>query len=371
MAGDMRVGINVYSFLKTAYTGTGRYAYHLVKELLAMGGHEYVLYAPKRIFDFRRRVPSFDQGNYKIVHDYYRQGAGQAIQGCDLYHAPTVEMVEHAQPVKIVGTIHDVVFKAYPQGHASETIDYLDKQTQSVLTHATKVMCSSQSTLDDVVKHYQIDRQKLSVVPLGVDTKIFYPPSLNEARILIKTLGLDQPYFLFVGTIEPRKNLEGVLRAFHQLKTRHFFQGKLVVAGMKGWMTEGLADIMTQLDLEAHVCFVGFVADEVLRALYALSEAFVFPSFYEGFGFPILEAFCCGAPVITAHNSSCAEVAGDAAILVDPNSVEAIASSMVQILEDHDTRNQLIKKGNQRYVQFSFQQTAQQTLAVYQEVISA
>ena len=134
----------------------------------------------------------------------------------------------------------------------------------------------------------------------------------------LRNLGIDKPYVLYVGTIEPRKNLTGLLESFALLKSRKVFQGQLVVVGMKGWMVENTGELIKKLGIGQDVIFTGFVSDEQLRQLYNMAELFVFPSFYEGFGFPILEAFCCGVPVISSNTSSCGEIAADAALTIEP-----------------------------------------------------
>jgi glycosyltransferase involved in cell wall biosynthesis len=159
-----------------------------------------------------------------------------------------------------------------------------------------------------------------------------------------------------------------LLEAFALLKSRKVFHGQLIVAGMKGWMVENTTALIKKLDIEKDVLFTGYISDDQLCRLYNMAEMFVFPSFYEGFGFPILEAFCCGAAVITSQTSSCAEIASDAALTVDPKDTTAIAQAMEQVLTNKGLKESLRKAGLKRAQEFSFADTARQTLSVYQQL---
>jgi len=217
-------------------------------------------------------------------------------------------------------------------------------------------------------KFYDLPMARTSVIYNGVNHQLFYPlgvPERTQGLNVIKAQGIDKPYVLYVGTIEPRKNLQGILKAFAQLRQRTGFKGYLVVVGMKGWMINHIDPLIKDLGLTEAVKFLGYISDEQLRILYNLAQIFVFPSFYEGFGFPIIEAFACGVPVITSNTSSCAEMAGTNALTVDPNDEGALAVAMASIVDNQSLRDQLIARGIRRAQEFSFDQTAKQTLEVY------
>jgi glycosyltransferase involved in cell wall biosynthesis len=206
------------------------------------------------------------------------------------------------------------------------------------------------------------------VIYQGVDAQIFYRMDDAAAQeSFLKAHGIEGPYILFVGTIEPRKNLVNLLEAFSILKQRKY-PGRLVIAGMQGWMSDDLKAFVSKLGVESFVTFLGFVEDSGLRVLYNKADVFAFPSFYEGFGFPIVEAMSCGAPVVTSDTSSCAEVAGDAALTVSPRDPKAIAEAITKIHDDRVLRGRLIENGLERSRQFSFVSTAKETLKVYQEL---
>ncbi len=370
----MRIGINCRSFITPHPAGIGRYAYHLVKNLGEIDEvNRYQLYAKKGLFSFNKNIPRFKYKNFSRRIDFFNKGPAKILDRVDIYHSPSPEILDIKQGVKVIVTIHDLIFKTFPQGHTEETIKESERQFEKIVERADKLICCSRSTLNDLRKYFPIQEHKTAVVYQGVDKELFYPLKAEEenyARGFFQSKGINDAFFLSVGTVEPRKNLENTLKAFHQLKTKKKFQGKLVAAGMRGWMSEGVEKCLEKLDLRNEVIFLGYVSDKELRALYNKAVALIFPSFYEGFGFPIVEAFCCGTPVVTSCVSSCPEVAGDAALTVDPADPEEIAHGLERIVEDPQLREDLRQKGFKRAEDFSFFKTAKETLAVYEEVYS-
>ncbi len=370
----MRVAINCRSFLNKKYTGIGRYAYNLVKSLSEIdNGNQYLLYVRKKLFDPKRRTPQIPAQNFSLKIDYFNNGLDKTLGGVDVYHSPSPEKLLIEGP-KIIVTIHDLIHLAYPQGHTSATIEATQRHMQEIVKKSAKIICCSQNTADDLKKYFDVSADKIRVIHQGVDKNIFYPLSGGEqglAQDVLRARAIQEPFILFVGTLEPRKNLNNLLRAFFFLKERKKFSGKLVIVGMKGWMGESAAYFIEHLGLKNDVICLGYVTDEELRVLYNKAQVFVFPSFYEGFGFPIVEAFSCGAAVITSNGSSCAEVAGEAALTVDPYQPKEIADAMAKILEDKDLSNILKQKALKRAEFFSFRKTAEETLQVYRQVAGA
>jgi glycosyltransferase involved in cell wall biosynthesis len=365
----MRIAINGRSILLSQRTGIGRYTYHLLDSLGKIDQNsEYILHAPKRLFDFKRRLPDFSRyKNFKNRLDYFHQGIGKS----DIYHLPCPDVIG-IYSGKLIVTIHDLIYKTYPQAHSPETIELTEKYMQAIAAKADKIICISENTRRDFHAFFNIPYEKTCVVYNGVDHQLFYPLPQEERRHAagqLKELGIDKPYILYVGTLEPRKNLHGLLESFARLKSKKVFHGQLVVVGMKGWMQEGTGELVKKLGIERDVIFTGFISDDQLRQLYNMAELFVFPSFYEGFGFPILEAFCCGAAVITSKTSSCAEIALDAALTIDPKDTEEIAQAMEQVLTDKSIKESLQGAGLKRAQEFSFLTTAQKTLDVYSKIL--
>jgi glycosyltransferase involved in cell wall biosynthesis len=366
----MRIAINCRSILLSQRTGIGRYTYHLLDSLGQIDHvNEYILHAPKRLFDFKRRLPDFSRyNNFKSRLDYFHQGIGKS----DIYHLPCPDVIGPYEG-KLVVTIHDLIYRTYAQGHTPQAIELTEKYMQAIAAKADKIICISENTRRDLHATFNIPLEKTCVVYNGADSRLFYPLSSQErlnAANQLKELGIDKPYVLYVGTIEPRKNLAGLLESFALLKSKKVFQGQLVVAGMKGWMVENIGELIKKLDIQTDVIFTGFISDDQLCQLYNMAELFVFPSFYEGFGFPVLEAFCCGVAVITSKTSSCAEIAAEAALTIDPKNIKAIAQAMEQVLTDKALKESLRVAGLKRAQEFSLGSTARETLTVYQELIN-
>ncbi|MBF0489120.1 MAG: glycosyltransferase family 4 protein [Candidatus Omnitrophica bacterium] len=367
----MRIAINARSILLSQPTGIGRYTYHLIDSLGAVDPvNQYWLYVQKKFWDTKRKLPKFSYSNFSVKNDFFGRGAQQCLKDSDIYHSPSPELLSVVGS-KIVVTIHDLIYKTYPQGHTSETIDLTNQYMSQIVKRADHIICISQNTRDDLHRFFDFPEGRSSVIYNGVNHQKFYcleGMERQEAKSLLVQLGVFEPFLLFVGTIEPRKNLSGLLEAFSYLRQKKQFNGKLVVVGMKGWMTESIAPLIERLGIKEEVVFLGFVSDDQLRVLYNFSEVFVFPSFYEGFGFPIVEAFCCGAAVVTANTSSCGEIAADAAFCVNPEDIIQMAEGITQLLENKKFNQDLRQKGLLRAKEFSFLKNAQQTGCVYEEV---
>ncbi len=369
----MRIAINCRSILLDHRTGIGRYSYNLLDCLGQIDkGNSFLLYAPKRCFDFKRRLPLFPYKNFKPLVDLFNAGPQRLFKKVDLYHLPSPQVIEQVKKVKLVVTVHDLIYKTYPQSHTPETLQAAQRQMEFIVRYADKIICVSQSTRTDLHRFFNLPLEKTCVIYNGVDRNLFYPLDESQrilARERLKCLGINQRFILFVGTVEPRKNLTGLLHSFALLKSEQAFTGQLVVAGMKGWMIQGLEELIKQLGIAKDVIFTGFVRDDQLRELYNLAEVFVFPSFYEGFGFPIVEAFCCGAATVTSDNSSCGEIASDAALTVTPKTPSQIAQGIIRLLEDKVFNQYLRQKAIRRASEFSFIQTARETLKIYERIV--
>ncbi|MCD4780623.1 MAG: glycosyltransferase family 4 protein [Candidatus Omnitrophica bacterium] len=368
----MRVGINCHSILSRQYTGIGRYTYNLLKSLSQMDtGNEYWLYARKSLFNFKKKIPQFNGQRFVRKVDYFKKGIDAVLKTVDVYHSPSFDYFCARTSFPVVVTVHDLIFKSYPGGHPRRTVDELQEQFDQAVRYSQKIICCSQNTIDDIHKYFQVDRDKITLVHQGVDPDVFYTLDGDEreqARQTVKNKGISGAYILSVGTIEPRKNIAGTLRAFQILKEKKYFSGKLVVAGMKGWLNEELDRILADLPVKEDVVFPGYLTDEELRHFYNLAEVFVFPSFYEGFGYPIVEAFSCQTPVVTSNVSSCPEIAQDGALTVDPHDVDAIAEAIARLLSDQDLIARKRQAGTAIAREMNVFNTAKNTLAVYQQV---
>jgi glycosyltransferase involved in cell wall biosynthesis len=252
----------------------------------------------------------------------------------------------------------------HPETHGRMQVAYHRHILPLVLKRADAILTISASSKKDIVSCYKIDEDKVHVIPLGVDRR-FVADVSGESDF---TRTLPERYILNVGTLEARKNLPRLLEAF-AIARKKGLDRKLLIGGARGWRLSNLAGIVEKHSLGQDVQFLGFVEDANLPLLYRRADCFVYPSIYEGFGMPILEAMACGTPVITSNCSSMPEVAGDAALLVDPLDVEALATKMLELAADKDLHASLRARGIERAGRFSWEKTARETMAVYERTI--
>ncbi len=269
-------------------------------------------------------------------------------------------------------TIHDLIPLTCPSTVEDKRLFWFFWRTTLNIAknRIDTIIAVSNHTKTDCIKYLGIPEEKIKVIYSAAD-KIFKPIKKDKEKIqkyLNSKYGIKYPYILSVGTLEKRKNIPNLLKAFYILK-KAGFNHKLVIVGRLGWKYNKIFDTLEELHLKEDVIFVGYVPDEDLVKLYNTTELFVFPSFYEGFGLPPLEAMACGCPVITSNTSSLPEVVGDAGIMVDPHDPKALANEMQNVLINEGFRANLSKKSLERANLFSWKQTAKETWKVYEEVL--
>ncbi len=368
----MRIAINCHSILNRHYAGIGRYTHNLISSLSEIDhNNEYILYVQRGPFDWAKKIPTSPSPNFKIKVDWFKKGPDVVADFCDIFHAPSPGPLPAHKRHKLIVTVHDLIHKALSLTHTDTTVSTTDTFMEEILQKADKIICASFSTCDDLLKFYNVEPQKAVIIYQGVNRDIFrlLPPEELEKELFIGQKKIEKPFILFVGTIEPRKNLANTIRAFAILKQKGDFEGKLVVVGRKGWKTENIPALIHQCGLEQDIVFLGYVPDRELCYLYNTAEVFVFPSLYEGFGYPLVEAFCCGAAVVTSTVSSCPEIAGEAALMANPYDPRAIAQAMSRVIHNPDLKQQLKERGLLRCQKFSLRKTAMETLALYSQVI--
>jgi glycosyltransferase involved in cell wall biosynthesis len=288
----------------------------------------------------------------------------------DVVHDPTgvTPFLFARRHARTVVTVHDVFARSIP-GYSSRLDSLIYKYwLPHVLPSVNAVITVSQHSQGDILKFLAPASDRVHIIPYGV-TSLFRPLSPQAVeRVVMCHLGIDRPYVLFVGALTQRKNVSRIVRAFARIKEKHPHM-LLVLAGPRSWKQTPLEPLLKELDLQEHVHLTGPLTDAELPALYNGAQLFAFPSLYEGFGLPLLEAMACGTPVVTANTSSLPEVAGDAALLVDPYDVEAIAGAMRRVLEDSELAEKLPERGLARAAQFSWKRTARATVKICEQVL--
>ena len=368
----MRIGIDGIP-LATPKTGIGHYTFELARELARLAPEdEFELVAPVPI-ELGADVPQ----NLRAVHVpvnalrrrwwtiglplYVRQNKLPLFHGTN-YNVPLW------QRCPTVVTIHDLSLLLHADTHPEHLVRRARRRLPAMTRIATHIITDSESVRREICEHLQVAPEKITSVALA-PRRAFHPVAETEAQETRKRLGVEDEFILFVGTVEPRKNLLTLVRAFDELLRTTEQRPQLVIAGQKGWLNDELFALIEQTALGARILFTGYISDEDLRALYSSCRVAVYPSLYEGFGLPPLEAMACGAPVVTSRIPVIMETSAQAARLINPIDVGELTAALVELLTDANARAQLAAAGRKRAAEFTWVRTAQQTLAVYREVL--
>ena len=363
----MLIGIDASRSVAQERTGTENYSLNLIRYLLALeSDHHYRLYFNRlpsresRITNHELRIMHFPR-----LWTHLRLSWEMARRPPDLLFVPA-HVLPVVHPRRSVVTVHDLGYLYYPEAHSLLDRLYLDLSTRYNARAATHLVADSSATKRDLIERYGTAPDKITVVYPGYDDTVFQPVRDEKAIGAVKAkYGIAGDYILFVGTLQPRKNLTRLIEAYWKLKVGSW---KLVIAGKKGWLYREIFQQVEKLGLEGKVVFTGYVPEGDLPALLSGARLFVFPSLYEGFGLPVLEALACGIPVVCSNVSSLPEVAGDAAVLVDPLDVEEMTAALERGLRDEELRAELIERGFQQVGKFSWERCARETLNVLESI---
>ena len=285
----------------------------------------------------------------------------------DLFHSPDFIPPYRAAKHHII-TVHDLTFLRYPDYITAESRHYYNDQIASAVQQADHILSDSESTKQDMIDMLNVPADKITVHMLGVDDK-FKPLSRETTQPIIESLNLPNDYILVVGTLEPRKNLVGLTKAYRDLLTELPDAPPIVVVGRAGWHYEQLIAEINAVGINDHLIFASNVSDDQLTAVYNHALMLVTPSFYEGFGLPALEAMACGTVPIVSNISSLPEITGDVGLLIDPNDTNSITDALKKALTDSAWRDEQSKAGIQRAKQFTWEETARIVHSTYQSVL--
>lgn len=382
----MRIGIDARTILnpeKGEAIGVGHYTYQLIRNLLELDReNEYVLF-----FDFRVRekdIKKFAKSNVKIkfypFSDYkkYLPGAYSEILGTATLSKEKLDILHSTSPHsripagyrgKCVVTFDDLAIYKIPQCYPKMRIAK-DKAVYKLMAgKADRIITASKSTEEDVKEIFKVAPEKIKVIYSGLDKRFFDEPKSDSQKVLNK-YGITKKYILFLGTLEPSKNITRLIEAVALLKeyfkkNNQKFDYQLVLGGKRGWLSQEYLRIAKDLGLGKDVVFTGYVVGDELVPLFKGAEFFVMPSLYEGFGMTVLEAFATGTPAIVSNVSSLPEIAGEAAYFIDPMNKENIFEAMLKFSLDSDLRNSFKVKGREQAKKFNWEKTARETLEVY------
>jgi glycosyltransferase involved in cell wall biosynthesis len=372
------VGLDAHLLSLTQnYRGAGinGYIYQLLRYLPATGAPlEYIVYLYDRAF-----VPpaglSVARSRWDTRNPWRRIMWEQTRLAVESRRLDLLHGLAYAVPLvaacPTVVTVHDLSFLRFPAAFRRFNRIYLSWMTRVATRRAARVIAVSESTRQDVIRLCGVPAERVTVIPNGVSPD-FCPADAAEVAAFRATKGLPDRYILYLGTLEPRKNLARLIDAYAAWLAAAPVACKgvrLVIAGGKGWFYEQIFARVQALGLAEAVLFPGFIPADELPWWYRAAALFVYPSLYEGFGLPVLEAIACGIPAITSTASSLPEVAGDAALLVDPDDTAGLASAMGRVMEDPATASRLAAAGPRQAAHFSWPRAAQETAALYQSVL--
>lgn len=341
-------------------TGTENYSYQLLKSLSKIDHHnQYIVYLRPGSAGAQKWPKNFKFITIKWSRFWTQLGLAKQTfkDSLDALFIPAhTSPLIHKLGLKTVVTVHDLGAEYLPSMHQLKQRLYLKWITHYQLKSATLLIAPSKATKEDLVKQVGVDPKKIEVVYEGIDTNLFKPTKSDTKYNSLK------PYYIFVGTIQPRKNLDRLIKAFSKTTGAN-----LVIAGSKGWLSEAIYKLPKKLGIADRVKFLGRVEEKDLPALYSEALALTFPSLFEGFGLPILEAQACGCAVLTSNTSSMPEVGGKGAVYVNPSSVEDIMRGMIK-MNNQDTRNKLIRLGFENIKRFSWEKCAKETREVLENL---
>lgn len=379
VAAKPRVGLNAHLLsLNENYrsAGVSRYIHYLLTYLPQVDERlRYVAFlgAPLGYPGWQERVSPWRTENpvLRILWEQVAQPWGAWGERLELLHVP-VYAGPIVAPCPVVVTVHDLSFYHYPEMFPPFRRAYLQTLTRRTVRHAAHVIVDAASTRSDVVRILDVPESKVTVIPLGVDAMLHPIEDRQLVQSFRERRGLPERMILYLGTLEPRKNLITLLEAYDLLRRERALDWigghRLVIAGGKGWYYQEITARVEQLHLQDKVLFPGYISQEELALWINAADLFVYPSVYEGFGLPPLEAMACGTPTLVSDGTSLPEVVGNAALKVDPLDTEALARAIVRALTDEALRRALARAGPERARQFSWQQTALDTLTVYEAV---
>lgn len=367
----MRIGIDAHA-IGSQQSGNETYYEQLLKHLadIPTNGARYVVYYTN--LAGAARIPASEKFHLKRLWPttpFWRVPVGFPLEfrrdKLDVFHAQYI--IPPFCNCKTVTTIPDIAYEHYPEFFTA----WYRLRSQALIRRsaqrANHIITVSEYSKKDISRTYDIDPAKITVTYEGAGPDFFPRNKVESQERVKKQYGISPPFLVYVGRIQERKNLRRMLSAYARLK-RELSDQKLVLVGKKDWMSESIEAHLKALDLSDIVTLTGYVPSTDLPLFYSAAEAFVYPSVFEGFGLPVIEAMACGVPVLTSYGSSLEEIAGGAALLVDPLSEESIANGLRKIVGDSSLRDNLGRAGLARSAAFSFKNTAEQTAEVYKRL---
>lgn len=384
----MRIGIDARTILnpeKGEGAGVGHYTYQLVRHLLKVDKkNTYILFFDRSVQ--KRRITKFKQDNVSIKffpfiqytrlmptgYSHFLVSASLSREKLHVFHSPILSLPLSYKGPSVI-TVHDLAIYKFPELYLKQEVFKLKKDIPNILKQAKKIIAVSQSTAKDLQDIFKVDKEKIKVIFHGLDKRFFEKQTKGRIMQVKRKYGIGRDYFLFLGTLDARKNIVRIISAYERFRDKLFIKEKhlkyqLVLAGAKGKRFQEINRKISFSKYKKDIVLPGYIEADDLDALFEGSTLFIFPSLYEGFGLPIIEAMANEVPVITSNISSMPEIGKGYSVLVDPCNVSEIAQSIYNILVDKKLRKDLGVNGKKRAREFSWEKCAKETLKIYKQV---
>ncbi len=370
----MRIGFDATA-IPDKKAGAGYYIYNLIKNLYKVDkkNRYFIFVKENQKEDFIKT----DVHNFKIIplkilnvterlkHEHFVIPNLIKRLEIDIYHSPHYTRPLFC-PARSVVSFHDMSFFLLPELHLKKKSLFFKKMIRISSKKSDRIIAVSESTKNDIIRMLKIPDEKIKVIYSGVSENFIPIEKMRAKKFIRSFFNIKNRYILFVGRLEPRKNVPVLIRAYDKVKKNLNFPLKLVIVGNEGWKFKKIYETVRNLNLEKDVIFTGYIKEKYLPYFYSASEMFVYPSLYEGFGHPPLEAMACGCPVISSNVSSIPEIVGDAGILIKPEDEYQIATAILNLFKDKSLKKELSEKAIKRAKKFDWFKTAQETVKVYE-----
>jgi glycosyltransferase involved in cell wall biosynthesis len=370
--------------LLSPLTGIGRYTYEISKRIQELSDSKYEIsfnygFYSKELFGFQKEPAIIEQKFKqlksfidrfpllkKIMRFFYSAIAKLHSDSFELYFQPNFIPSKNIKARKIICTVHDFSFRLQPDWHPKERLEYF-KDNFDLIKKADYIITGSNFTKQEIIDYMQIPQDKISVIYHGVNHELYKPYPQDELQETKAKFDLPKKFLLFVGSIEPRKNLLSLLMAYSLLSREEKDDLPLILVGFKGWENK---EIMQEIEKnQEYIRYLGYITDTELAHIYNLATIFIYPSLYEGFGLPPLEAMACGTPVIVSNVASLPEVCGDAALYIEPMDLQDIKDKILTLLGDEKLREELSKKSKAQAALFSWESSALEHFSVFEKIL--
>lgn len=382
----MNILIDIRPLMDKRYSGVAEYTFELLKALLTVDQENQYWLFYNSYHDVSDRLPTFNYPNVSIIRTrypnkffnyvllkfchrpYFDKIIGQPI---DIFFMPHLNFARWSSSISSIVTVHDLSFIHYPKFfNWRKNIWHWLLSVKKLLKRSTIVVALSENTQRDIKQYTNLDASRLVTILSGISDN-FQIIKKEDSRLVevAQKYQLPNSFILFLGTIEPRKNIEGLISAFEIIKKKQPSGLKLVIAGGRGWKAKPVYQAAAKSSFANDIIFLDYVEAAEKVYLYNLATIFVYPSFYEGFGFPPLEAMASGTPTIVSATSSLPEVVGDGAVMVDPYNPSTIATAISEVIHDESLRLQLIEKGKEQAAKFKWTDTAEQYLNIFRSIL--